>query len=196
MSPSKPIAAAIYIRVSTFEQKHDLQASELRAYAERMGWATVEYAEKGSALKKRPVLEQLMRDAKSRKFDVVIVWKMDRFARSLTQLMENMANLDSYGIRFIAATQGIDTDRQNPAGRLLMQILGAIAEFERGLIVERVRSGMAEARRRGKHLGPPVLIWDRSEAVELRKQGLSYRAIAAKVGQPEASVRRALKNSV
>jgi putative DNA-invertase from lambdoid prophage Rac len=188
--------AAIYVRVSTSDQSHDMQTTELRGYAERMGWTIVQYAEKASSVKKRPVLDQLMRDARARKIDVVLVWKLDRFARSLTQLMDNITLLDSAGVRFICTTQGIDTDKQNPAGRLMMQIFGAFAEFERSLIVERVRAGMAEAKRQGKHCGRPVPIWDRFEAFELRRAGMSFRAIAARIRIPEASIRRALAKTV
>lgn len=190
---TKQLTAAIYVRVSTQDQKHDMQLTELRGYVQRMGWQAVEYAEKMSSLKKRVVLEKLMADARARQFDVVVVWKLDRFARSLQQLLENMKLLDGFGVRFICVTQGIDTDRQNPASRLMLQIIGAVAEFERGLIVERVRSGMAQAKRDGKHCGRPAPIWRRDEAVELRKKGLSFREIAAKLGRPETSIRRAIK---
>jgi DNA invertase Pin-like site-specific DNA recombinase len=192
MIPNAP-TAAIYARVSTQDQNHAMQLTEVRAFAARMGWNVVEYTEKMSSVKKRPVLDQLMRDAQLRQFDIVVVWKLDRFARSLKQLMDNITLLDSYGVRFLSMTQGIDTDKQNAAGRLMMQIFGAFAEFERSMIVDRVRSGMAEAKREGKHLGRPVEIWRRDEALELRGQGYSFRQIAAKLDQPESSIRRALK---
>lgn len=188
----RKLIAAIYARVSTTDQKHDMQVTELRQYAERMGWEVVEYAEKASAMKRRVVLEHLMADARLRKVDVVLVWKMDRFARSLQQLIANISLLDSYGVRFIAVTQGIDTDRQNPGSRLMMQIFGAMAEFERAIIVERVNSGLAEARRRGKTLGRPKRIFRRDEAERLRSQGLSLRTVASKLGVPLTTVVRAL----
>lgn len=187
------MTAAIYVRVSTADQNDDLQFQELRLYCQRMGWTVVEYAEKASSVKVRPVLNQLMADARLRKFDVVLVWKMDRFARSLQQLIENIRLLDSFGVRFVAVTQGIDTDKANPASRLMLHILGAVAEFERGIIVERVRAGVKEAQRRGKHCGRPVRIWRRDEAVKMQKAGLSLRAIAKKLGQPLSSIARALK---
>jgi DNA invertase Pin-like site-specific DNA recombinase len=109
--------------------------------------------------------------------------------------MDNITLLDTFGVRFVCVTQGIDTDRQNPAGRLMMQIFGAFAEFERSLIIERVRSGMAEAKRQGKHCGRPVPIWRRDDAAELRATGLSFRKIAAQLGRSEASIRRALKSA-
>jgi DNA invertase Pin-like site-specific DNA recombinase len=185
----------MYIRVSSQDQNHDMQGTELRGYAERMGWQVVEYPEKMSAAKRRPALERLMEDARLRRIDIVLVWKLDRFARSLKQLMDNITLLDSYGVRFICMTQGVDTDRQNPAGRLMMQIFGAFAEFERSLIIERVRSGMAEAKRQGRHVGRPAPIWRRDEAFALREKGCSFREIAAKLGRPESSIRRALKSA-
>ena len=187
------MVAAVYVRVSSEEQNHAMQTSELRDYAVRMGWTVKEYAEKESSVKKRPVLNQLMADARLKMFDVVLVWKLDRFARSLKQLLENVASLDSFGIRFIGLTQGIDTDKRNPASRLMLQIFGAFAEFERSLIVERVRSGMAEAKRQGKHLGRPSPIWRRDYAAALRAQGFSFRSIARTIGVPESSIRRALQ---
>jgi DNA invertase Pin-like site-specific DNA recombinase len=195
MTSTKPTTAAIYVRVSTQDQKHEMQTSELREFAARMGWQVVEYAEKASSVKLRPVLERMMADARLRKFDVMLVWKLDRFARSLPQLVANIQTLDSLGIRFVAVTQGIDTDKSNPMSRLLLHILGAFAEFERAIIVERVKGGVAEAKRRGKHCGRPVKVWRRDDAVELRSQGFSLRQIGARIGQSEASVRRALKSA-
>lgn len=189
----RKLIAAIYARVSTTDQKHDMQVTELRQYAERMGWEIVEYAEKASAMKRRLVLDQLMADARLRKVDVVLVWKMDRFARSLQQLIANISLLDSFGVRFIAVTQGIDTDRQNPGSRLMMQIFGAMAEFERAIIVERVNSGLAEAKRRGKTLGRPKKVFRRDEAKRLRADGMSFRKIAVKLGIPLATVARSLR---
>jgi putative DNA-invertase from lambdoid prophage Rac len=193
MMPTRTLTAAIYVRVSTQDQNDDMQFTELRQYAERMGWKVVEYAEKMSSVKKRPVLAQLMADARLRKFDVVMVWKLDRFARSLQQLIENIRLLDSFGVRFLAVTQGLDTDKQNPASRLMLHILGAVAEFERGIIVERVRAGVAEAKRQGKHCGRQSRIFRRDEAVELRKQGMSFRKIAAKLELPVSTVVDAIK---
>lgn len=193
-SSNAPIAA-IYARVSSLDQNYGLQLAEVRGYAERMGWRVVEYCEKASAVKKRPVLDKLMDDARLKKIDVVLVWKLDRFGRSLSNLIGNILLLDSYAVRFVAVTQGIDTDSKNPTSRLMIHILGAVAEFERSIIVDRVRSGMAEAKRRGDHCGRPVKIWRRDIALELQKQGMSTRAIARQMGVPEASVRRALKSA-
>lgn len=197
MTPSKPgsatTTAAIYVRVSTLDQNDDLQFEELRQYCGRMGWTVVEYAEKASSVKKRPILNQLMADARLRKFDIVLVWKLDRFARSLQQLIENIRLLDTFGVRFVAVTQGIDTDKTNPASRLMLHILGAVAEFERGIIVERVRAGIKEAQRRGKHCGRSKRVFRRDEAARLRKDGLSLREIGKKLGVPFTTVADALK---
>lgn len=184
------LKAALYVRVSTLDQKTGMQTAELRDYAGRMGWSVLEYVEKASSVKKRPALDRLMEDARMKRFDLVMVWKMDRFARSLKQLMDNITALDSFGVRFIALTQGIDTDKQNPGGRLLMQILGAIAEFERSIIVERVVSGVREAQRKGVHCGRPTRIMSLDKAVEMSKSGLGVRAIAAALGVSYRTVAR------
>lgn len=191
----RKLIAAIYARVSTEDQSYQMQLDEVRGYAERMGWDVVEYPEKMSSVKKRPVLDRLMNDARLKKIDVVLVWKLDRFGRSLGNLIQNIMLLDSYGVRFVAVTQGIDTDSKNPTSRLLLHILGAVAEFERTIIVERVRSGMAAARKAGKHCGRPTKIWRRDKALEMRNAGKSWREIAHAMGVPEASVRRGLKSA-
>ena len=190
---AKPITAAIYARVSTTDQNHDMQTHELREYAARMGWTITEYTEKVSSVKKRPALDRLMADAKLRKFDAVIVWRLDRFARSLPQLLENVRALDAAGVRFICPAQGIDTDHRNPAARLMMQMLGAFAEFERAIIVERVKAGVAEAQRQGKHCGRPRKIFRRDEALEMRARGMSYGKIASALGLKKATLVSALK---
>jgi len=195
MVSTKSLKAAIYARVSTEDQNYEMQLVEVRQYAERMGWEVVEYTEKMSAVKKRPVLDRLMDDARLKKIDIVLVWKLDRFGRSLSNLIQNILLLDGYGVRFIAVTQGIDSDSKNPTSRLMIHILGAVAEFERSIIVDRVKSGMAEAKRKGKHCGRPVKIWRRDHALDLKEQGLSTRAIALKLGIPETSVRRVLKRA-
>lgn len=171
-----------------------MQETELREYAQRMSWSAVEYTDKTSGTKvRRPGLDRLMADARLRKFDVVLVYKLDRFARSMTQLVTNIQLLDSYGVRFVCATQGIDTDKSNPVSRLLLHILGAVAEFERGIIVERVKSGIAEAKRRGVHCGRSKRVFRRDEAMRLRKEGLSLRKIGEKLGVPFTTVADALK---
>jgi DNA invertase Pin-like site-specific DNA recombinase len=193
MKPERQMTAAIYARVSTADQKHDLQLTELRDYAARMGWATVEYTDKMSGTKAgRPGLGRLMEDARMKRVDIVLCWKIDRFGRSIKDLIMNVLLLDGYGVRFIALTQSIDTDKKNPASRFMLHILAAVAEFEREMIVERVNAGLAEAKRKGVHCGRPKKIFRRDHALELRAQGKSLRAIAAALGVPLSTVADAL----
>lgn len=189
----KKLIAAIYARVSTLDQKHAMQITELREYAARMGWDVVEYREKQSSVKHRPVFEKLLADARLRKFDLVLVWKIDRFARSMKQFVDSVLALDQCGVRFIAPSQGIDTDKQNPTSKFLMQILAAFAELERNMIVERVKAGVAEAQRQGKHCGRPKRIFRRDEAQALLAKGLSLRAIAKQLGVSLTTVARSLR---
>jgi DNA invertase Pin-like site-specific DNA recombinase len=190
---SESMKVAIYARVSTVRQDYAMQVSELMEFANRSQWEILEYAERasGKGSSKRPVLDQLMADAALKKFDVVLVWKLDRFGRSLSHLIANIKLLDTYGIRFMCPTMGIDTDRRTPMGTFIIQLFGALAEFERELIVERVRAGVAEAKRQGKHCGRPKLIFRRDEALQLRASGLGWRTIARRVGVSAASIRRA-----
>jgi putative DNA-invertase from lambdoid prophage Rac len=189
------MTAAIYARVSTEDQDCSMQLTELRAFCQRSGWEISEYIEKasGKAGAKRPVLAKLLADARLRKYDVVVVWKLDRFGRSLSDFVGNVQVLDSAGIRFVAPSQGIDTDNRTPVGKLLMHIMAAFAEFERSLIVERVRAGVQEAQRQGKHCGRPKRVFDRTAAREARAAGLSLRQIAAQFGVGPMTVQRLLK---
>ena len=135
--------AAIYARVSTTDQNSELQLREIQEYANRQGWEIVEtYQDTISGTKaSRPGLNRLMADAMARKFRRLLVWKLDRFGRSLVDCLNNIRTLEDHGIRFIAVTQGLDTDIQNPASRFLLHVLGAAAEFERSLIRERTQAG-------------------------------------------------------
>ena len=190
---AKAPACAIYARVSTDDQNNALQLTELRAYAKRMGWTAIEYTEQVSSMKQRAQFDRLMEDARLRRIDVILVWKLDRFARSMQQLTTSIQLLDSYGVRFIAITQSIDTDQKNPMSRLIMHIMGAFAEFERNLIVERTRAGMAEAKRAGKHCGRPHRVLDRAKLRELADGGMSLRSIARELGVGFMTVSRQLK---
>src|SRR5215475_164884 len=174
---AKEKRAAIYVRVSTLEQDTDLQETELRDYCERRGWEYVVYRDKGQSGAKhdRPALNQMLNDLRRRKFDVMVVWKLDRLARSLKQLLTIGEECQSLGVDLVSLRQNIDTTL--PAGRLTFQILGAVAEFERELLRERVRAGMAQARRTGKHVGRPALRKFQTEDIqrirELRSSGTS-----------------------
>src|ERR1022692_2037035 len=174
--------AAIYVRVSTLEQDTDLQETELRQYVESRGWECVVYRDKGQSGAKndRPALNTMLNDLRRRKFDVIVVWKLDRLARSLKQLLTIGEECRSLGVDLVALRQNIDTTL--PAGRLTFQILGAVAEFERELLRERVKAGMAQARRSGKHCGRQALRKFQPNDIEtmrrLRSEGGSARKLA------------------
>src|SRR5260370_19903593 len=137
-----------------------------------------------------------MADAGQLRFDVVLVYKLHRFGRSVLHLNQQLASLDSNGIRFIAVTQGLDTDHSNPTSRLLLHVLAAVAQFERELIRERTLSGVRAARENGKILGRPKRVFRRDEVVRLRDQeGLSWRAIAKELEIPVMTAVDAYQNS-
>src|ERR1022692_2272830 len=145
---------ALYARVSTLNgQDPEMQLSELREYASRRGWTiTSEYVDQGVSGSKesRPQLNQLVADAHRRRFDAVLVWKIDRFGRSLKHLVNALADLCAYGVAFISFRDNLDLS--TPSGRLMFQIIGAMAEFERSLIQERVKAGPAECARQGQEV--------------------------------------------
>jgi len=173
--------AGIYARVSTVDQKCEMQLRELQDYCRRRGWEIAgEYVDIGWSGTKasRPQLDKLMKDAGEHKLDCVVVWKLDRFGRSVLNLVESLNKLASAGVRFIATTQSIDTDESNPTSKLLLYILAAVAEFEREMIRERVMAGLATAKHRGKQLGRRKLLFDRERALCLQRAGKSIRDIA------------------
>ena len=165
-----------------------MQLKELREYTSRRGWKNGgEYVDTGFSGSKasRPALDKLMADAAQRKFDCIVVYKIDRFGRSVLPLNQQLAALTSYGVRFIATSQSLDTDEKNPTSRLLLQILASEAEFEREMIRERTLSGIKAAQAAGKIVGRPKRIFRRDEVVRLRDEGgLSWRAIGTKLGIP------------
>lgn len=190
-SSSTSLRAAIYARVSTTDQNCDLQLRELREYVARRGWeSTGEYVDAGVSGTKasRPALDRLMAAAGRRDFDVVLVYKIDRFGRSVLHLSQQLAALTSYGVRFIAVSQAIDTDASNPSSRLMLTILAGVAEFEREIIRERTLSGVRAAKARGKVLGRPRRVFRRDEVIRLRTEGRSWRAIAKELGAPVSTV--------
>ncbi len=183
---------AIYGRVSTDKQDYAMQQSEIREYVARMSWEPVEYMEKASSVKRRPEFDRLLADARLRRFDVVVVWRVDRLARSLSQLIDTISLLDRHGVRFLSLSDRIDSDNKSAAGKAFMQMLGVFAEFERNIIVERVRAGVDEAKRQGKHCGRPKAIFRRDQAQALRDQGMSWRAIGRAMDLPHMTVRDGL----
>jgi len=203
------VKAAIYVRVSTDDQHCDLQLSEIRQYVASRKWDIYgEYQDEGFSGRKasRPALDRLMADAAKRRFDCVLVYKLDRFGRSVKNLSDSLQSLDSAGIRFIAITQGIDTDNSNSTSRLLLNVLKAVAEFESDIIRERVlsgvtnyqqafRSGKARPSHSGKNLavGRPTRVWDREEARRLRAEGVSLRETATRLGISTMTLQRGLR---
>jgi DNA invertase Pin-like site-specific DNA recombinase len=186
---------AIYCRVSTDGQSVDLQVNELREYAAKRGWHVIEeYLDIGvsGAKESRPALNRLMADARQRKFDILLVWKIDRFGRSLKHLVNSLAELENVGVHFISLRDSLDLS--SPAGRLMAQLLGAISEFERSLITERVRAGIRHARNKGRRLGRPRLEVDSGRIARLRANGASLRAISEQLGVSLGSVHRALRS--
>jgi len=149
------VRCAIYARVSTFDQEPENQLAEIRRYIGARGWTAEEYVDRGisGAKDRRPALDRLLIDARRRRFDVVVVWRLDRLGRNLRHLITLLEELQALGIAFVSLNEGIDAT--TPAGKLQMHILGAIAEFERARIAERVRAGLQRARAQGKRLGRP-----------------------------------------
>lgn len=180
--------AALYIRVSTNEQDTGAQERALREYVQRRGWKLQKiYRDQGlsGATARRPALTELMKDCRKGSVDVLVVWKFDRFARSLNALISGLELCRSLGIDFVSVTEAVDTSL--PAGELMFQLIGAVAQFERSLIAERVKSGIANARAKGKVLGrPPLRRLTRAETTELkrlrRRQGIPFRELAKQFG--------------
>src|SRR5262249_25925727 len=187
----------LYARVSTLngQQDPEMQLSELREYSARRGLCIFdEYIDQGVSGSKesRPALNRLMSDAQRCRFDAVLVWKIDRFGRSLKHLVNSLADLSACGIAFISLRDNLDLS--TPSGRLMFQIIGAMAEFERALIQERVKAGLRNARAKGKQIGRPHVRIDTSRVLELRNQGLSWRAISAELEIGLGTVYRAVQS--
>jgi DNA invertase Pin-like site-specific DNA recombinase len=188
---------AIYARVSTANNGQDptMQTRELREYVERRGWTVAgEYVDIGISGTKdrRPELDRLMTDAHRRRFDVVAVWKFDRMARSVSHLLRVLETFGSLGINFVSLSEAIDT--ATPAGKMVFTVLGAVAELERSLIVERVRAGLRNARAKGKRLGRPRAVVDATRVTALHSQGRSVREIATELGHSRSLVHKTLAN--
>lgn len=187
---------ALYLRVSTVDQRLDSQEDELKRYCVLRGWKNVKfYRDKitGSACS-RPSLDELLKDARSGKIDRVVCYKLDRMGRSLTHLALILDELNRLHIPLICTSQGIDTSDQNPAGKLQLAVLMAVAEFEKGIIRERVISGLTAAKNRGVRLGRPATLKDRLQDVaKLKAQGLGVCAIARELKIPLSSAHKILK---
>ena len=182
--------AAIYARVSTVDQEPENQLQELRRYVEARGWASTEYVDRGvtGTKDRRPALDQLLTDARRRRFDVLVCWRLDRLGRNLKHLITLLEELQALGIAFVSLAEGIDAT--TPAGRLQMHILGSIAEFEKDRIRERVLAGLQRARTQGVKLGRPRRRIDPERLA--RVAGLPEREAARRLGIPRSTLQRAL----
>lgn len=186
---------AVYARVSTSKgaQDPEMQLSEAREYTARRGFQIIkEYVDAGvsGCRESRPALNELMADAARRRFDAVLVWKLDRFGRSLKHLVNALEQLDSLGVSFISLHDNLDFT--TPSGRLMFQIIAAMAEFERALIQERVRAGLRNARAKGKRLGRPRVFVDAAQIAALRNQGRSWSEICRATRVSRGTAQRAL----
>jgi DNA invertase Pin-like site-specific DNA recombinase len=189
---------AIYARVSTVNhgQNPEMQLEEIREYAARRGWTVVgEYVDVGISGSKasRPQLDRMIRDAHLRRYDAVVVWKLDRLGRSLKHLVTTIEDLAAYGVSFVSLRDNLDLS--TPAGRLMLHIIGAMAEFERELIRERVSAGIQAARKRGVRLGRPRTYINPDKIRELRSAGVPWRAIAKRLGVGTGTACRALQQA-
>jgi len=189
---------AVYGRVSTDAQSHASQLREVRAYVRRR-WpkaVVTEYLDKASGARfSRSALDILMAEVRQSGVDVLAVYKLDRLGRSLQHLAQLIGEFEAHGTALVATSQGIDTSESNPAGRLQMHVLAAVAEFERSVIRERINAGLAAARERGTILGRPRTLHRHKSAVaKLSRSGLSGRRIAAKLNIPPGSVFAVLKS--
>ena len=188
MTPSTPLRAAIYARVSTLDQEPENQLSELRRYVTARGWTATEFVDRGvsGSRDRRPALDAVLTDIKRRRFDVLVCWRLDRLGRSLKHLVTLLDELQVLGVAFVSLAEGIDAT--TPAGKLQMHILAAIAEFERARIAERVQAGLARAKKQGKKLGRPERTVP--EAVLAPVRGLSIREAARRLGVSRSTAHR------
>jgi DNA invertase Pin-like site-specific DNA recombinase len=194
-SSTKPtVRAALYARISTLNhgQNPEVQLGELREYCQRRGFTIAqEYVDRGicGSREQRPALDKLIADCRKRIVDAVVVYRYDRFARSLRQLVNALDEFRSLGIDFISIHEGVDTS--TPNGRLVFGIFASIAEFERELIRDRVRSGLAAAKAKGKHVGRPRVAVDVRRIASLRREGRSWAEITRETGISKGTAQRA-----
>jgi DNA invertase Pin-like site-specific DNA recombinase len=195
----KPKRAAIYLRVSTDGQTTENQRRELVQVGEAAGWQVVEFYEDAGVSgakgrEQRPAFDRLCRDATKRRFDVVMAWSVDRLGRSLQDLITFLGELKALRVDLFILKQGVDTT--TPAGKAMFQMLGVFAEFERALIQERVKAGLARAKAEGKTLGRPKMDDKTILAIQRGKAaGLSVRAIAAKAGVSVGAVHKVVTSA-
>jgi DNA invertase Pin-like site-specific DNA recombinase len=198
-APAKPPRAALYARVSTIGHGQDvgLQLDELRAAAAQRGWVVVEeFVDDGvsGAKASRPALDRMMAAARLGRLDLVAVWKLDRLGRSLANLLGTLDELGHHGVGFVSLRDsGIDTT--SPSGRLLLQVMGAFAEFERGMIQERVKAGVERARQRGVKFGRRPVELDLRPAVAMLEAGHGIKVTARALRLSTSTLRRRLQEA-
>jgi len=180
------VRAALYARVSTFDQEPENQLAELRRYAAARDWTAVEFVDRGisGAKDRRPALDAMLQAARRRKVDVIVCWRLDRLGRNLRHLVVLLEELQAIGISFVSLGEGIDCS--HPAGKLQMHILAALAEFERARCRERVLAGLQRARAQGKHLGRPR----RRTSPQVAAAGLTVRQAADLWGVSKSTAAR------
>jgi len=193
MKLARPLLAVRYQRVSRLDQDPQLQGDETGEFISRRGWElSGTYLDHGVSGSKdrRPELDRLLVDAKRRRFDVLVVWRSDRMFRSVKHMVVLLDELAALGIAFVSVTEPFDTTC--PSGKLLLHLVAAMAEFERSILIERTRAGVAAARRRGARLGRPRARVNRGELVELHEQGWSVRKLAHHFGVGASTIQRRL----
>ena len=192
---SSPVRAALYARVSTTGHGQDvgLQLDELRQVAAQRGWEAVAYIDEGvsGAKDSRPALDRMLVDAREGRLDVVAIWKLDRLARSVRHLLELADSLNAWGVGLVSIRDA-HIDTTTPSGRFTLQILGAVAELERGLVRERVIAGVRRAQAAGKHCGRPKVELDLRPALAMLGQGHGLKTTAKALGVSRATLRRRL----
>jgi DNA invertase Pin-like site-specific DNA recombinase len=191
--PPRRVSVARYLRVSRTDQKTDLQGDETQEFVARRGWTLVDtFTDEGisGSGDRRPGLDALMKVARRRKFDILVVWRSDRLFRSLKHMVNILEELTALGIDFVSVTEPFDTT--TPQGRLLLHLVSAFSEFERQVLIDRVRSGLAAARRRGRVGGRPKSKLDLDRAIELRAAGRTIPEVAKELGVSVATVKRRL----
>jgi DNA invertase Pin-like site-specific DNA recombinase len=191
--PAKMFRAGLYARVSTNDQQTiPLQIRALREYAVRRGWTiALQVKEVGSGAPERPLREKLLESARRREIDVVLVWRLDRWGRSVTDLLATLQELEHLGVGFVSLTEALDLT--TPAGRAVAGLLAVFAAFEREILGERVRAGLAHAQQNGKRLGrPPTAARHTAEIRKLHRAGISKSEVARRLQIGRTSVRRIL----
>lgn len=183
--------AALYCRCSTGRQDLQLQRDDLTEFCKRRGWDVVRiYEDKGvsGATESRPALDELMAEVRRGRLDVVAVWRFDRFGRSTAHLVNSLNEFQSLGVDFVSLHESMDTS--SSVGKLLYSVVAAMSQFEKDIIVSRIRAGVASAQAKGVRFGRPRVGYDFQRAIELRKAGHSIRDIAREVGVSRSTIQR------